>query len=233
MSCVVAIVEEGHVYLGADTLGAVEESTTTTPRRDVKLFRSGPLVVGFSGSYRAGQVVQYGMSLQDAPLAEGALFPWLVTTFTKRVWEALYEYACIEEGATTMPSEFLIAAPGGALFEIYGDWGVAAPRNSFSAIGSGAPYALGLLKGVEGADVPPTERVIAALEVAEHFDAAVGQPWTLLDTRAVDARDLHAARIRTGSDTSRPATKKTARKRSVPKPPAVRPRSAPPGRPRL
>lgn len=52
MTCIVGIVDNGKVYMGADSLGVGGLSKRV--RKDPKLFRVGEFVFGYTSSFRMG-----------------------------------------------------------------------------------------------------------------------------------------------------------------------------------
>ena len=57
MTAIVGIAEKGSVYIGGDSAGVAGLSIST--RTDVKVFKNGPFVLGFTSSFRMGQILQY------------------------------------------------------------------------------------------------------------------------------------------------------------------------------
>ena len=60
MSCIVGLIDKKRVFIGSDSYGATE--TCQVQRVDQKIFHvSGHknAVIGFAGSFRMGQILQY------------------------------------------------------------------------------------------------------------------------------------------------------------------------------
>ncbi len=87
---------------------------------------------------------------------------------------------CFEAGGLekeedkTYPVRFLIGYRGG-LYSIGGDLQVNEFLDGYTAIGSGADFALGSLYASEA--LGPHERVRCALEAAAHFSGTVREPF--------------------------------------------------------
>lgn len=175
MTCVVGIQHENGVTIGADSAGS--DGWSITSRADTKLFRNGPYLFGFCGSFRMGQLLHYALTPPKPPLS--GLERHMSTRFVDSVRECLFVggYAQrkneVEQGGT-----FLVAAAG-ELFCIQDDFQVARQRMGFDAIGSGEEVALGSLHTTNGYDFPPRQRVLMALQAATDLTTFVTGPFTV------------------------------------------------------
>ncbi|MFH0902328.1 MAG: hypothetical protein V2A73_16980 [Pseudomonadota bacterium] len=172
MTCIVGLVEEGTVYIGGDSAGV--SGLDLTVRADEKVFRSGPFLMGFTSSFRMGQLLRYALTppLHDP---EMDIDKYMVTVFVNAVRQCLKDggYARkeheVESGGT-----FLVGYKG-RLFEINGDYQVGRPLDGYAAVGCGAQIAHGAL--FASAERPPEKRVLMALDAAERFSAGVRRPF--------------------------------------------------------
>lgn len=57
MTCIVGLVDKGSIYMGGDSAGVAGLSVTT--RADEKVFLNGPFIMGFTTSFRMGQILRY------------------------------------------------------------------------------------------------------------------------------------------------------------------------------
>lgn len=60
MTCIVGIAHEGKVYLGGDSAGVA--GLDITKRKDVKVFQNDEFVMGFTSSFRMGQILHYSFT---------------------------------------------------------------------------------------------------------------------------------------------------------------------------
>ncbi|TGW02153.1 hypothetical protein EN788_53990, partial [Mesorhizobium sp. M2D.F.Ca.ET.145.01.1.1] len=67
MTCIVAIVHQGAVYVGGDSAASTDVAVET--RRNAKVFNNGDYLFGYTGSIRVGQQLEYSEAVQ--PLPEG------------------------------------------------------------------------------------------------------------------------------------------------------------------
>ncbi|MFI2358160.1 hypothetical protein OG582_11910 [Streptomyces anulatus] len=87
MTVIVGLVHKGRVHLGADSAGV--SGLQLTVRRDPKAFRNGPYALGFTTSFRMGQLLRFAF---EPPQPTGDLDRFMVTTWT----DALR--ACLRDG---------------------------------------------------------------------------------------------------------------------------------------
>ena len=174
MTCIAAVVADGRVWMGGDSAGVAGWDLTV--RADRKVFRNGPYVMGFTTSFRMGQLLQYGFE-PPVPSGGGDPLRFMATTFVDAVrtclkaggWAAKSNER--EEGGT-----FLVGVRG-RLFSIEEDYQVAESAAGFAAVGYGSQVAHGALFATEGRPAP--DRVVLALVAAERFSAGVRRPFAI------------------------------------------------------
>lgn len=152
MTCIAAIIFEGRVYMAADSCGS--DGVNYRVRRDSKLFRLGEFIIGFTSSFRMGQLLQYQMQPPILPGDPRDLYRYLCTTFIERARKLLGDNG----------GHFLIGTRG-RIFEVMSDFQVAEYDRDYAAIGSGKPWAEGALM-VQSKDVPPRGQLFLAMSAA-------------------------------------------------------------------
>ncbi|WPA89675.1 peptidase HslV family [Moorella phage MTATph1] len=167
--------------MGADSAG-VGNYYNLSIRADRKVFKNGPFLMGFTSSFRMGQLLQYSFVPPDHPFnSDGApmdTHKYMATVFIDAVRDCLKnggfaaKYNEKEEGGT-----FLVGYRG-RLFYVLDDYQVGEPVDNFFAVGCGASFALGSLYST--LNEPPEQRIYKALEAAEHFSAGVRRPFVIL-----------------------------------------------------
>lgn len=176
MTCIAGLVDNGRVYMGGDSAGVGNYDLVL--RKDPKVFRNGPFLMGFTSSFRMGQLLRYHFRPPEIK-PDDDMDEYLSTAFVDAVRSCLKDggYARKnneeEEGGT-----FLVGYKD-QLYVIESDYQVGKPLDGFAAIGSGAQIANGALFATRG--LKPEERVRTALEAAERFNAAVRAPFTILE----------------------------------------------------
>ncbi len=176
MTCIVGLVDNGKVYLGGDSLGVA--GLDATVRRDKKVFRNGEFIMGFTTSYRMGQLLQYKFTASRKLEATEDPMSYMVNVFVEDVRK------CLETGGFNKKKDgqdeagtFLVGFAG-RLFRVDSDYQVGESEDGYDSCGCGQAYALGSF--FTTLQHPPEQRIIAALETAEHFSAGVKSPFTTI-----------------------------------------------------
>lgn len=174
MTCIVGIEHDGGVTIGADSAGIAGLSVTI--RADTKVFRNGEFVMGFTTSFRMGQLLRY--SLVPPTPADWDIDRFMATEFVTAVRDCLREggYSRIESGAES-GGTFLVGIRG-RLYRIDEDYQIGRSVDLYDACGCGEEFALGALHANGGLE--PEDRVRGALEAAAHHSAGVAAPFHLV-----------------------------------------------------
>ena len=169
-TCIIGLKYKGRVYIGGDSQGTGGYEKMTMLGR--KVFRLGDMLLGYCGSYRAGQILKYSLKLPPHPTGADA-HKYLCTTFINSVRTAFKKGGILEvENQTETGHDFIIGYKK-RLFGIYSDNQVWESK-MFLSMGCGAEYAYGALAAVGG---DPRKRIIKALKVSGMFSTGVGPPY--------------------------------------------------------
>jgi ATP-dependent protease HslVU (ClpYQ) peptidase subunit len=174
MTCIVGLVEQDKVIMGADSAGS--DGWILLEYGSPKLFRNGEFLIGFTSSWRMGQLLRY--SLRPPVMAPDAdIEEYMVTEFVEAV------RTCFKDGGWARKDEeqesggcFLVGVRG-RLFFVDDDYQVGTLAEGFAAVGSGQMAALGSLFTSQGQ--PASIRVEQALRAAERFTATVRSPFRI------------------------------------------------------
>ena len=171
MTCIAGIEHEGAVYLCGDSAAANgwDIYTETGP----KVFIVGEFVIGYTSSFRMGQLLQYQLSVK--PREEMSDRAYMITVFAEAVRSLLKDhgYAHIENNEET-GGVFLVGYRG-HLYEVQSNFAVLRRADGYAAVGCGQSYALGALAVLDKSD--PQTALRQALEAAEHFSNGVRGPF--------------------------------------------------------
>lgn len=173
MTCIVGISNGTTVFLGGDSasVGGLDISRTLHP----KVFKNGPYIMGYTSSFRMGQLLEFGSLPNPSKQDCANLYRFMVTKFVPAIRKIFKEGGYlkvendVEEGGT-----FLVGLKG-ELFVVDEDFQVQQKPEHFYACGCGESYALGAMFAAN--DVPPRERLRIALEAAESYSAGVRSPF--------------------------------------------------------
>lgn len=190
MTCIVGVAHAGQVYVGGDSAGVNPGSYALRVRRDVKVFVNGPFAMGFTSSFRMGQLLHYALTPPPHEPPDLNVHHYMVTRFVDAV------RACLKDGGYARKEHeqeeggvFLVGYRG-RLFRIASDYQVGEAVDGYDAVGSGDQAALGALHATQGQD--PVERVFTALQAAERLNAGVRGPFTVVSV-ATSPEQLPAA----------------------------------------
>lgn len=176
MTCIVGVVENGKVWIGGDSAGVGGHISTL--RADPKVFRRGDFVMGFTTSFRMGQLLAH--VFEPPELRSGQdVYAYMVRDFVPALRQCFSDggYAGRSSEGRDQGGAFLVAICG-RLFCVEPDYQVGESLNGYDACGSGAQLALGALHA--GRALKPEARIVAALEAAQHFNITVRAPFIVL-----------------------------------------------------
>lgn len=176
MTAIVGLVDQGTVYVGGDSAGVSGYSLTV--RADGKVFRNGPYVMGFTSSFRMGQLLQYALK---APHPEGDLPAFMATTFVDALRETLKAGGWLKQDSNRDEGGTFLVGVGGRLFTVFDDFQVGEAVDGYAAVGCGQEIAVGALHATARLGLPPKKRLRLALKAAERYSAGVRGPFTVLE----------------------------------------------------
>jgi len=174
MTCIVALVDENIVWMGADSAGVSGMSLTV--RKDPKIYRVGEMLFGFTSSFRMGQLIGYKLEL---PVHEADISTerYMNTSFIDALRDTLKDggYARTKDGAEEA-GNFLVGYRG-RIFNINSDYQVGENLVDYDSVGCGSDIALGSLFSTSSRG--PEDRIRIALEAAEAFSGGVRKPFLI------------------------------------------------------
>lgn len=173
MTCIVGIAREGKVYMGGDSIGISEHSKCQ--RNDPKVFKLGQFLIGFTTSYRMGQLLKYSLRIPQQTDNQSD-FEYMVTTFIPKVRECL-ETGGFEDDGGIRGGVFLVGYKG-KLYKVWSDFQVSEPTTQYGSCGSGEDLALGSLFATRH-HWDCHFRILDALKAAETFNVTVGGPFAV------------------------------------------------------
>lgn len=174
MTAIVGFVEGGTVYLGADSLGT--SGTSKCARSDKKIFRRGEFVIGFTTSFRMGQVLQYQLVVPEQK-PDVTDHEFMCTMFIDACRKCLIEGGVAKsENEVESCGTFLVGYRG-RLYQVAGDFQVGESTETYDACGCGEDLALGAFHAMSYLEISVEDRLETALEAAAKFSSGVGPPF--------------------------------------------------------
>jgi ATP-dependent protease HslVU (ClpYQ) peptidase subunit len=177
MTAIAGLVHDGRVYIGGDSAGV--GGYMLTVRADTKVFRNGPYVMGFAGSFRMGQLLHWSLK---PPVPEGKLERFMATKFVDAVRECLKTGGWLVTNSGRDEGGLFLVGVAGRLFRVDCDFQVGEAVDGWFAIGSGEEPALGALHATANLDLPPKKRLRLALTAADRYNTAVTAPFVICST---------------------------------------------------
>lgn len=180
MTAIAGLAQGGRVWLGGDSAGV--DGWQLACRRTPKVFRNGPYLVGYTTSFRMGQVLEHSFRPPAPPRRPGHLQRFLVVEWVDTLRSALKAagWATAKDGQEN-GGVFLVGVRG-RLFYIASDFAVLEPTDGYDAVGIGDQLARGALYATRGQR--PDRRIRLALLAAQRHSGGVRGPFTILSTGA-------------------------------------------------
>lgn len=192
MTCIVGLEWNNNaVYIGGDSASVSGSHLDKTRLR--KVFKvsnqyGNKLIIGYTTSFRMGQLLQYSLKLPKHNKHKSDL-EYLATDFIYQIRKSFKDggYSTIsqneEEGG------FFLVGYKDTLYKVNSDFHINTSKNGFDAVGSGKKFALGSIYTslyhyhIEGTDKDAEELIYRALDTARSQSTNVCAPFYTLDTR--------------------------------------------------
>lgn len=179
MTCVIAAVEDGKVWMGADSC-AIDNYHNYTPRRDPKIIKKHGYLIGYSYSFRMGQIIFHSMDMPEIgnhDPYELMVYDWVTClreAFEQHGWKGT------DKEGRDLGGQVLVGF-NGRLFEIESDLQVGESLRNFAAIGCGSDYALGAFSVLrDSTKWKIDQKIEMSLDVSAEFNRAVTRPFTII-----------------------------------------------------
>jgi hypothetical protein len=173
LTAIAGFVHEGSVWIGGDSAGV--SGWDMTIRADRKVFVKGDFVIGFTSSFRMGQLIRYKFNLPQHP--DGMdVFEFMATLFVDGLRQCFKDGGYAEKDKEAEKGGVFLVGYRGRLFRIDSDYQVGEPLDGMDACGCGDQIVRGALWALRDSG-DQYERMITALSAAERFSAGVRGPF--------------------------------------------------------
>jgi ATP-dependent protease HslVU (ClpYQ) peptidase subunit len=183
MTCIAGVVHDGEVFLGGDSAGV--SGWDLTLRADSKIFRVGEFLMGFTTSFRMGQLIRYAFTPPKIEAGDD-VFRYMAVDFIDAIRECLKKGGFAKKEKEAEEGGHFLVGFRGRLFWVASDYQVCESEDEYEAVGCGAAYAKGVLFGSSGQE--PVARLNQALAAAERHSAGVRGPFRILGPESVASR---------------------------------------------
>ncbi len=178
MTCIIGILEEnGDIYMGGDSAGASGNSLSI--RADRKVFINEDYIMGFTGSFRMGQLLRYNFKPPKF-YEDFGLYSFMVNEFINGIRKCLKKGGFAKKKDEVEKGGLFLVGYKSKLFVVDSDYQVGETIDNFASIGSGSEVALGSLYSTKDLNKRSEYRISLALESAEHFTVYVRKPFKII-----------------------------------------------------
>ena len=189
MTAIAGITDGTTVWLGGDSAGV--SGTSLSVRADPKVFASGLYVMGFTTSFRMGQLLRYAFT-PPPPVPGRDLHEHMCTAFIGALRECLKAGGWATRKDDQESGGNFLAGVAGRLFEIFSDYSVAEREGFYTATGCGEDVVMGALHATEGLGMDPDLRLRAALAAAACHSMGVCGPFVVVRTPPAETGEAAA-----------------------------------------
>lgn len=181
MTCIVGFIANDGIYMGGDSAGT-DSNLNQRTRLDKKVFIKDEFIIGFTSSFRMGQLIQYKFNPQKyISEIHGDVFKYMCTVFIDELRFCLKSGGYTKIEANEEVGGCFLVGFKGRLFYIESDFQVVECIDKYNSAGCGSSYALGSIYSDIGIGITDANDLIFnALECAEYFSAGVRKPFNIL-----------------------------------------------------
>jgi ATP-dependent protease HslVU (ClpYQ) peptidase subunit len=184
MTCIVAVTQNGTVYMASDHAASDDKSGLIFARKEPKVFKVGQYGIAFTDSFRMGQILQYNWSppKYTPTKTNSGLDKFIRTKFIDSVKVAFKDNGYGSFGSSAESEDVggvFIVGVEGRIYTVDEDFHVGEHVLNYMAEGSGCMFALGALHATKH-QKNPKMRLKSALEAASEFSMSVAPPFTYI-----------------------------------------------------
>lgn len=185
MTCVVGLISKRKIYIGADS--AAGSGTDIIIRKDRKVFTNRDFIIGFTSSFRMGQILRYHWNPPEFPEhytgSESDMIDFYIhTSIIDSIMKCLYTHEYASKKDNELTGGCFLLGYKYKLYTVYDDFQVSESIEDYAAIGCGEDYALGALHVMSHHLYDsPIEKVTLALEAAAKFSSGVAAPFHIVE----------------------------------------------------
>jgi hypothetical protein len=192
MTCIVGLVADGIVYMGGDRAAVTDHYVHVGG--DPKIFAYGDYVMGYTTSFRMGQIGQYHFKPpppRSHAHSAAVVMCHMVQDFVPALRAVMKDHGFLETKDGVEKAGTWLVGVRGQLFKIQDDFSVMRSESGYQAVGSGAVNAIASLWQSDDErsgkyHFLPQRRVEMALEAAAEHVGSVRGPFDYFQTTLGD-----------------------------------------------
>jgi len=173
MTLIAAIKDtKGHIHMLGDSSAIYGEGDVVRGiRKDHKVFIKGQYGIGYSGSFRTGEIIQH---IWQPPKYTGRvpIERFMRTTLIESIRKA------IEKGKGEISP--MLFALDGHILNVQEDYHIGESIDPYEAIGSGEQFALGGLHALKATNLSTRTKLLKVAEAAEYHSNQVMGPFHII-----------------------------------------------------
>ena len=179
MTCIVGIVDDGKVYMGCDSAGVA--GSHITKRKDSKVFENNGFLIGYTSSFRMGQLLRFNFIPPEYRENKKDLYEYMCTDFIDSVRSCFKSGGYAKKSNEVESAGVFLVGYKGRLFEIESDYQVGESLKSYTSVGCGEFYAKGCLYSIiDNKEISVVDKIKKALSCAEEFSTGVCSPFKVI-----------------------------------------------------
>lgn len=179
MTCIIGYndKENKKLYMIGDSAGVASNGTDITIRKDPKVFINGEFLIGFTTSFRMGQILQN----IDFPknTSKKSDFEFMCTDFIDTVIKAFTKNKYGKLVNDEKQGGVFMVGYNGNLYTIFTDNQVAIHNKPYDSVGCCRRYALGSMASLQDSGHDIETMLTMAMDVSVEFCGGVRPPYTL------------------------------------------------------
>jgi ATP-dependent protease HslVU (ClpYQ) peptidase subunit len=178
LTCIIGATKEGKVILGGDSAAGTDDGKLYAVQNP-KVFQIGEFLIGFTSSFRLGQLLQFTFS-PPAQKEGQSDYEFICTDFIEAVRECFTKGGIKEVKDEVESAGTFLVGYRDSIYRIE-DFDVTVTQCGFDACGSGEEVAMGAMAALldEGVDIKTA--IGKALSIAERFIGSVRAPFVILE----------------------------------------------------
>ena len=189
MTCVVAMVDvDGNIHMASDSSASDGHSQVSI--KSPKIFQVGEILIGYSNSFRAAQVLEYDFSPTPRTELQEDM-EYLCSYFVHDIREAFISAGACDREANGCDCDLIIGYRGN-IYQLQNDFSILHITDNFLSIGAGSEAANAVLHAIKDMGIKTENMLRLALETTSYYITSVRAPYhfvTLLDDGDVSGLD--------------------------------------------
>ncbi len=182
MTCIIGYTHKDKVYIAGDSAGIAGYSIQI--RKDPKVFKNGNFIMGFTTSFRMGQLLMSAKFKVAKQKKNETDYHYMITTFIDAVIKTFTKGGYIKKENNAVEGGTFLVGYQGKLYEVNSDFQVGEVEENFNSVGCGHDIAKGAMYVLDkNKDLKPEEKLQLALETVSRFSAGVAPPFNVVSSK--------------------------------------------------